>query len=127
MTGRELQHQFFGKPNRAPYALAEQLLMQQGRELGLLPDDGMHHEHPEAGVTAAFSAIYAVGDNPKADIAGARNQGPPWVPVLVRTGVFSEDAPNDAEHPADIVVDDVAGAVAAALHRTRSSLWHSMR
>ena len=127
MTGRELQHVFFGKPNRAPYALAEQLLMQQGRELGLLPDTSAHCQHPEGDVKGAFGAIYAVGDNPKADVAGARSQGPPWVPVLVRTGVFSADAPNDAEHPADIVVDDVGGAVEAALHRTRSSMWHSMR
>ena len=36
-------------------------------------------------------------------------------------------AANDAEHPADFVVDDVDGAVLAALHRTRSALWHSMR
>ncbi len=125
MTGRELEHQYFGKPNRAPYAIAEQLLLQQGRELSLLPSSSTADSGVD--VKEAFAAIYAVGDNPKADIAGARSQGAPWVPVLVRTGVFSEDAPNDAEHPADIVVDDVAGAVEAALHRTRSSLWHSMR
>ena len=41
--------------------------------------------------------------------------------------MFSGGAANDAEHPADFVVDDVDGAVLAALHRTRSALWHSMR
>ena len=31
------------------------------------------------------------------------------------------------QYPADFVVDDVDSAVQAALHRTRSALWHSMR
>jgi ribonucleotide monophosphatase NagD (HAD superfamily) len=122
----ELDHHFFGKPNRAPYALAEELLVQQAQQLGLLPV----HAQPAAvrGRRLPFGAIYAVGDNPKADIAGARAQGRPWVSVLVRTGVFSgEEGQNDSEHPADFVVNDVADAVEAALHRTRSSEWHSMR
>lgn len=125
----ELQHTYFGKPNSAPYALAEQMLLQQSRELGLAPSTG---SKGAAGCSPgdlgqALSAIYAIGDNPKSDIAGARSQGRPWVPVLVRTGVFSGDQANDAEHPADLVVDDVDAAVQAALHRTRSALWHSMR
>ena len=71
--------------------------------------------------------LRAVGDNPASDIAGARAAGPPWVPVLVTaTGVW--DGPgNSADSPADIVVDDVEAAVAAALHQERSDKWHSMR
>ena len=41
--------------------------------------------------------------------------------------MFSGDTKNDEEHPADVVVDDVLDAVEAALHRTRSMRWHSMR
>ena len=126
-TGGELEHQYFGKPHRAPYALAEELLLEQAIQLGHLPAN-TGAEAAKPGSALPFGAIYAVGDNPKADIAGANAQGQPWVSVLVRTGVFSgEDGENDREHPADVVVDDVAGAVEAALHRTRSSEWHSLR
>jgi ribonucleotide monophosphatase NagD (HAD superfamily) len=54
-----------------------------------------------------------VGDNPKSDVAGANSMGRPWQSVLVRTGVFQGE--NDREHPADVVVDDVAEAVSFAL------------
>lgn len=33
-----------------------------------------------------FSGIYAVGDNPAADVRGANRAGHPWVSVLVQTG-----------------------------------------
>ncbi len=136
-----------GKPNAAPYELAEQLLCDQAVELGLI--DPQQHatepEHTSLDTTkqeiaprhesseqspSPFSAIYAVGDNPKADIAGAVNaraRGRPYVAMLVRTGVFSGERANDEEFPADVVVDDVDAAVQAALHRTRSMRWHSMR
>ncbi|KAK2079107.1 hypothetical protein QBZ16_002797 [Prototheca wickerhamii] len=73
-----------------------------------------------------FGAIFAVGDNPHADVAGANAAGAPWVSVLVRTGVF-QGAGNSPDHPAAIVVDDVAAAVRSALHRSRAATWHSMR
>ncbi len=89
---------------------------------------------------ALFQAagIYAVGDNPAADVRGANTAGAPWVSVLVRTGVFSGDRDggggggsgsggNSATDPAHLVVDDVLGAVQAALHRARSTKWHAMR
>ena len=137
-----------GKPNAAPYELAEQLLYDQALELGLIdqqqyPADQDHRFlDPEkqndttrpgnfrGNLSSPFSAIYAVGDNPKADIAGALNArkwGRPYVAVLVRTGVFSGEKPNDEEFPADVVVDDVDAAVQAALHRARNMRWHSMR
>ncbi len=59
----------------------------------------------------------AVGDNPASDVAGARAAGSPWVPVLVTTtGVWSGPG-NSAAAPADLVVDDVEAAVAAALQQ----------
>jgi ribonucleotide monophosphatase NagD (HAD superfamily) len=79
------------------------------------------------GAAARFSAIYAVGDNPAADVRGANTAGPPWVSVLVRTGVFEGREANSATDPAHIVVDDVAAAVEAARHRERLARWHSMR
>ena len=120
-----MDQQFFGKPNQAPYALAEELLLEQAEQLGIVPARNGLPVGP--GAHLPFGAIYAVGDNPKADIAGANAQGRPWVSVLVRTGVYQGEEKNDQEHPADIVVNDVADAVDAALHRTRSSEWHSMR
>ena len=123
VTGRTLECQFFGKPNRAPYELAEHLLYNQAVELRLVDSQESLKEEP----ARALGAIYAIGDNPRADTAGAKAQGLPWVSMLVRTGVFSGDAKNDEEYPADVVVDDVLDAVEAALHRTRSMRWHSMR
>jgi ribonucleotide monophosphatase NagD (HAD superfamily) len=80
---------------------------------------------PPAGV---FSAIYAVGDNPAADVRGANSAGHPWVSVLVRTGVFQgPPASNSPSDPAHVVVEDVLAAVQAAFHRSRSQRWHSMR
>ena len=148
VTGKELNHEYMGKPNAAPYELAERLLYDQAVELGLIEQqqhqaDQEHSsletkEHdgtPGQGIfggssSSPFSAIYAVGDNPNADIAGAlnaRERGRPYVAVLVRTGVFQEDKVNDEEFPGDVVVDDVDAAVQAALHRTRNMRWHSMR
>lgn len=43
------------------------------------------------------------------------------------TGVFQSEAKNCSIDAAKIVVDDVLGAVDAALHRTRSLRFHSMR
>lgn len=68
----------------------------------------------EAG-RAPISQIYMIGDNPAADIRGARAAGTPWIPVLVRTGVFSSSAANSLQDPADIVADDVLHFVNRAL------------
>jgi len=136
VTGRELNHEYMGKPNAAPYELAEQLLYDQAVELGLIEhrqasgEQKQTDQSSERDSSSAFGAIYAVGDNPKADIAGAlqaQGRGRPYVAMLVKTGVFSGDKANDEEFPADVVVEDVDAAVQAALHRTRSMRWHSMR
>ncbi|GLI61622.1 hypothetical protein VaNZ11_004040 [Volvox africanus] len=111
---------FYGKPNPQPYRLAERLLLTQARQLGLpLP------EVPPG--VLPFSGMYAVGDNPAADVRGANQAGDPWVSVLVRTGVFQGPGPNCDVDTAQVAVDDVAAAVDAALHHTRYARWHSMR
>jgi HAD superfamily hydrolase (TIGR01456 family) len=120
---------WFGKPNPEPYRLAEQQLVAQALQLGLL--------HPTAAAAAAcgtgstgaaqmFHAIFAVGDNPAADVRGANRAGPPWTSVLVRTGVFQGMSNCEAD-PAQLVLPDVLAAVRAGLHRARSVRWHSMR
>ena len=53
--------------------------------------------------------------------------GLPWASILVKTGVFRGPGDNSESDPADIVVDHVADAVEAALHRYRHTRWHSMR
>jgi ribonucleotide monophosphatase NagD (HAD superfamily) len=68
-----------------------------------------------------------VGDNPASDIAGANRAGAPWVPVLVRTGVYQEGARLEAGQEPQVVVDDVLGAVQAGLHRHRQAKWHVHR
>jgi hypothetical protein len=81
-----------------------------------------------AAAASLFSGIYAVGDNPAADVRGANTAGTPWVSVLVRTGVWQgRGAKNSDTDPAHVVVHDVLGAVQAGLHRTRLARWHSMR
>jgi ribonucleotide monophosphatase NagD (HAD superfamily) len=75
----------------------------------------------------AFSGIFAVGDNPAADVRGANSAGPPWVSVLVRTGVFQGPGANSTSDPAHVAVADALAAVEAALHRSRAARWHAMR
>lgn len=135
VAGEPLRAHHFGKPHATPYRLAEQLLLAQAKALGVeLPDA---HQQPgtdsggsNGGAQPAsgplpFSAIYAVGDNPAADVRGANAAGAPWVSVLVtQTGVARANCSRD---PAQVVVDDVEAAVDAALHRARHAKWHSMR
>lgn len=137
----------FGKPYAAAYEAAEESLLAQAKDLGMPLEGGVRErpeEEDEAGAgrpappkrplcpsprtVAAFASIYAIGDNPAADVAGAAARGRPWTPVLVRTGVFDDpDAANDPTFPADLVVDDVEAAVKAALNRTRAARWHRYR
>lgn len=119
LTGQPLKATTFGKPSPETYRLTEQQLLKQADQLGLtLPHSTDPHHSP-------FSAIYAIGDNPYSDVAGANAAGEPWVSVLVtKTGVARE---NSRVHPAQVVVDDVDAAVQAAVHRSRSLRWHSMR
>ena len=57
----------YGKPHPEPYRLMEGLLLQQAKLIGL--------DLPKAGSKLPFGAVYAVGDNPASDIAGARAAG----------------------------------------------------
>lgn len=87
-----MQSTSFGKPHAAMYAYAERVLItMRGFESSAKPP-----------------RVYAVGDNPAADICGANNYG--WNSILVRTGVFREPG-NSREFPANKVCDHVEEAV----------------
>jgi len=72
LTGNEYPYVQFGKPTKATYEFAEQVLKAQIEELygsiNMLPN------------------IYMIGDNPESDIAGAN--AAKWSSILVNTGVF---------------------------------------
>ena len=68
VSGHSIKHfTVFGKPHPEPYRLMEGLLLQQAKLIGL--------ELPEANHKLPFGAVYAVGDNPASDVAGARAAG----------------------------------------------------
>ncbi|KAJ2083195.1 hypothetical protein H4R24_001025 [Coemansia sp. RSA 988] len=99
--GAPLEHTRFGKPFTVQYDFAERLLDQLA--LRAVPSvDVVQLQNRRR--------VYAIGDNPAADIAGANGAG--WTSVLVRTGVFNgEPGTNDPANPATMVVDHVEDAV----------------
>ncbi|KAF9112028.1 hypothetical protein BGX27_004113 [Mortierella sp. AM989] len=98
MTNQELVYTTFGKPMSNTYKYADTLL----NMLAPLPIG------PNGQPTKR--TVYAIGDNPYSDIAGANAHG--WDSVLVRTGVFRPNGfENHSVHPATAVVDHVEDAV----------------
>ncbi|KAI7906483.1 HAD-like domain-containing protein [Cokeromyces recurvatus] len=93
LTGHELKSTSFGKPHATTYRYAEQIL----DSLATHPSQLQQKRN-----------VYAIGDNPAADIKGANNYG--WTSVLVRTGVFSGKE-NSKEFPAKMVCENVEEAV----------------
>ncbi|KAJ2850755.1 hypothetical protein IWW36_001650 [Coemansia brasiliensis] len=91
--GASLEYTRYGKPFAVQYRHAEQVL------------DALVEAQNSS--VCEHRRIYAIGDNPAADIAGANAAG--WTSILVRTGVFS--GTNDPENPAQLVVDHVGDAV----------------
>ncbi|KAF9351239.1 hypothetical protein BGX26_010719 [Mortierella sp. AD094] len=98
MTGQKLEYTLFGKPMKPTYQFADSVL----NTLAPIQCGPDNIPRPRT--------VYAIGDNPYADIAGANAYG--WQSVLVRTGVFTPDGEeNHHIHPATAVVDDVEDAV----------------
>mmetsp|Transcript_225 Transcript_225/g.710 ORF Transcript_225/g.710 Transcript_225/m.710 type:complete len:205 (+) Transcript_225:458-1072(+) len=98
--GRRIKYRQFGKPHKSQYEFIEPMLTKHAKSLGFKNID----------------SIYAIGDNPEADVRGANAAGGKWVSVLVRTGCFT-GADNDRNDPASIVVEDAHEAVKTALDR----------
>ncbi|CAG8664414.1 1621_t:CDS:2, partial [Cetraspora pellucida] len=92
-TGLQLKYTLFGKPETVTYKYAHKLLEDYSFEI--------------TGQKLPNRRIYAVGDNPASDIAGANRYG--WTSILVRTGVFKGD--NHLLNPAKYVADNILQAV----------------
>lgn len=103
VTGVELERVVYGKPERATYTYADQVLASW---MDTLYGEGA--KLPEN--------VYMIGDNPASDICGGNMHG--WNTCLVRTGVFQGvEGENDENNPASFgVFEDVLEAVTAALH-----------
>ncbi|KAI8062245.1 HAD-like domain-containing protein [Gongronella butleri] len=98
--GQELRSVSFGKPHGSTYAFAEQVISR-------LVERDIGEEHlPEH--------VYAIGDNPAADIRGANGHG--WSSILVKTGVFKGPG-NSPVYPADHVCEHVLDAVQWAIQQ----------
>ncbi|BGP18599.1 hypothetical protein JCM10213_004232 [Rhodosporidiobolus nylandii] len=112
-TGHELHRQTGGKPTTATYEYASRLLNSavDAEKTGKAVDlHGANEEPPKF-----EGRVYMVGDNPASDIAGARNFG--WQSILVQTGVFRGQKPEDAEHVPTTVQLNVLEGVKWALRR----------
>ncbi|KAF9361711.1 hypothetical protein BGX26_000066 [Mortierella sp. AD094] len=98
LTNQDLEYTSFGKPMANTYKYADELL---GRIAPLpIGPNGQPSKR----------TVYAIGDNPYSDIAGANAHG--WDSVLVKTGVYRpKGLENHAVHPATTVVDHVEDAV----------------
>ncbi|KAF9581637.1 hypothetical protein BGW38_001272 [Lunasporangiospora selenospora] len=98
MTGHDLEYTLYGKPMTTTYQYADSVLNR------LAPTHIGRDGKPKR------RTVYAIGDNPYADIAGANAYG--WESLLVKTGVFKpEGDENHYLHPATAVVEDVEDAV----------------
>lgn len=103
VTGVEMERVVYGKPERATYTFADEVLkswMEQIHGEYKLPQN-----------------IYMVGDNPASDIIGGNMYG--WNTCLVRTGVFQgKEGENDPNSPANFgVFDNVLEAVKTVLRK----------
>ncbi|CAB4478395.1 HAD-superfamily hydrolase [Rhizophagus irregularis] len=94
ITGHKLKYKLFGKPEPVTYLYAAEKLRKFAMKF---TDENVPNRR-----------IYAVGDNPASDIAGANRAG--WTSILVRTGVFSGKV-NNPINPANHVVDNILHAV----------------
>ncbi|XP_006649887.1 uncharacterized protein YKR070W isoform X1 [Oryza brachyantha] len=110
VNDHQLKYVSYGKPNPFVFKNAANIL----EKLAIC----MHPSSPPAKEVEGhrFSTIYMIGDNPKVDINGALKAGPPWSPVLTRTGVF-RGKENDSQYPADLVVDTVEDAINCILEK----------
>ncbi|KAA8648660.1 hypothetical protein EYZ11_010817 [Aspergillus tanneri] len=103
LTGVDLERVVYGKPERATYTYADEVLrswMEQIHNENRLPQN-----------------VYMVGDNPASDICGGNMYG--WNTCLVRTGVFQGAVTdNDTNNPANFgVFNNVLEAVKAAVRK----------
>lgn len=100
LTGSAYPYVQYGKPTKATYDFAEQVL----RAL-LDKEYGFGHSMPR---------IYMIGDNPASDITGANAAG--WASILVKTGVYDPKQGRPSSQPTH-EAEDVEEAVQWAIKR----------
>ncbi|BFI23347.1 hypothetical protein MPTK2_1g01240 [Marchantia polymorpha subsp. ruderalis] len=109
-----LQYVSYGKPQLTVYKHAEHVLHDLSTQIisGALVGAPKTREpmHPP------FESIYMIGDNPSTDILGARIAGPPWFPILTRTGCYRGQSISRL-YEAGKVVEDVEEAVDFIIRR----------
>ncbi|KAF8160899.1 HAD-like domain-containing protein [Crassisporium funariophilum] len=107
LTGTEYPHVQYGKPTKATYEFAEQILKGRIEELyGNVQDiPNVFHDADDSFLNA---------DNPESDIAGANTAK--WSSVLVNTGVF-DPAQGPPTHPPTYHAENVEEAVKWAIER----------
>ncbi|KAG5459756.1 MAG: putative mitochondrion protein [Olpidium bornovanus] len=95
ISGSPLKYTPYGKPIKPTYDYAERML--EG-----LTGTKISSVDQTTGRKIRHIPIYAVGDNPASDIAGARQAG--WRSFLVRTGVYNShsDARKEEGRPSEI-------------------------
>ncbi|GFZ49435.1 hypothetical protein JCM24511_07555 [Saitozyma sp. JCM 24511] len=97
-TGVDIRYVQFGKPFKATYEFAEDMLRRHLVDLGEARDKPLN--------------VYMVGDNPESDILGANTHG--WNSILLKTGVYETGTPS---HLPTRIADNVEEGVMWALQR----------
>ncbi|KAL5507090.1 hypothetical protein ACEPAH_6546 [Sanghuangporus vaninii] len=117
LMGKTYPYIQYGKPTKATYAFAEQLLRKRLQEV--LQEGSSGKKSDVDGEIDHTPNVYMVGDNPESDIAGANAKG--WQSVLVKTGVYDPARGPPAHQPTHIA-DDVEQAVRWAINREFSRM-----
>ncbi|KAK4688998.1 hypothetical protein P7C73_g1117, partial [Tremellales sp. Uapishka_1] len=116
-TGLELPYLQYGKPQKATYAFAEEMLRRDMKRLGRDPSAPLNvymvGDNPESGMLfLSYRKRVLVNAKAFLDIAGANNHG--WNSILLRTGVYSGGTPT---HRPTTIADDVEMGVLWAIER----------
>eukprot|EP00347_Sterkiella_histriomuscorum_P019004 403343335 len=100
MYGFDFTFTQYGKPERATFDYAEEILRQKAQEQGIEIQD-----------------FYMIGDNPDGDIEGANQKG--WNSILVKTGVYRhlDEHEKETAHKAKFLVQDMNEAFELILKR----------
>jgi HAD superfamily hydrolase (TIGR01456 family) len=107
LSNEELSQTLYGKPHKSQYQFVETLLTDFHTSQQMT--NGASSSPPPSSSTS-IDRYYMIGDNPTTDIRGARGAGSHWKGVLTRSGLW-KGGDNDAQDPADVVVEDVLEAV----------------
>jgi HAD superfamily hydrolase (TIGR01456 family) len=101
MTGEELERVVYGKPERATYLYADEVMASWMEEI--------HNEEKLP------KNIYMIGDNPNSDIVGGNMYG--WNTCLVKTGVYNEKTGYGDNKPTFGIFENVLEVIKAVFKK----------